>query len=32
MAVMRKMVVISVYLLRTGEDYDPTKVAAEAAG
>jgi hypothetical protein len=27
MAVMRKMVVIAAYLLRTEEDYDPCKVA-----
>lgn len=32
MAVMRKMLVIAAYLLRTGEDYDPTKVAAGPAG
>jgi transposase len=31
-AVMRKMLVIAAYLLRTGEDYDPTKVAAERVG
>jgi transposase len=32
MAVMRKMVGIAAYLLRTGEDYDPTKVAAGPVG
>jgi len=32
MAVMRKMLVIAAYLLRTGEDYDPTRVAAGPAG
>jgi transposase len=31
MAVMRKMLVIAAYLLRTGEDYDPVKVAAGSA-
>src|SRR5216684_3239929 len=32
MAVMRKMLVIASYLLRTGEDYDPTRVATGPAG
>lgn len=32
MAVMRKMLVIAAYLLRTGEDYDPTRVATGPAG
>lgn len=32
MAVMRKMVGIAAYLLRTGEDYEPAKVARGPAG
>lgn len=32
MAVMRKMLMIAAYLLRTREDYDPAKVAAGSAG
>ena len=32
MAVMRKMLVIAAYLLRTEEDYDPCKVAVGRAG
>jgi len=32
MAVMRKMVVIAAYLLRTEEEYDPTKVAVGPGG
>lgn len=32
MAVMRKMVLIAAHLLRTGEVYDPTRVAAGSAG
>jgi transposase len=32
MAVMRKMLVIAAYLLRTKEDYDPTKVAVGPVG
>lgn len=32
MAVMRKMVVIAALLLKTGEDFDPTRVAAGPVG